>query len=216
MPEVHRRAPGLLFALYKVGEATLPAGQHKLLLHVEVIVALFLLAVPLASCSGRAVRLYFVLVTVGSMIMTVVINARYLIFMHFYVLAFLASCSTRSVRRHFVLCKGSSIIMTVAINARYLIFMHFYALAFLASCSTRSVRLHFVLCKGSSIIMNVAINAHYLPLMTSTPWRFWLCALQGAGGYASCCTTQTTASRSRSSSRSSFQRCLWLHALGGQ
>ena len=182
VPEVHRRAPGhsSAFGVVSYSRSTSWVRLRFLLDHTDycftftVIFTLFPLAVPLASCSGRAVRLYFVLVTVGSMIMTVVINARYLIFMHFYVLAFLASCSTRSVRRHFVLCKGSSIIMTVA------------------------------------------INAHYLALMTSTPWRFWLCALQGAGGYASCCTTQTTASRSRSSWRSSFQRCLWLHALAGQ
>ena len=60
-----------------------------------VILALFLLAVPLASCSGRSVRLCFVLCKVGSIIMTVAIDALYLIFVHFYALAFLASCSTR-------------------------------------------------------------------------------------------------------------------------
>ena len=49
----------------------------------------------LASCSTRRVRLHFVLFKVSSIIMTVAINALYLIFVHFYALAFLASCSTR-------------------------------------------------------------------------------------------------------------------------
>ena len=56
-----------------------------------VILALFLLAVPLASCSGRSVRLCFVLCNVGSIIMTVAINALYLPFVNFYALALLAS-----------------------------------------------------------------------------------------------------------------------------
>ena len=42
---------------------------------------------------GKGCR--FVLYKVGSIIMTVAINALYLIFVHFYALAFLASCSTR-------------------------------------------------------------------------------------------------------------------------
>ena len=37
----------------------------------------------------------FVLYNVGSIIMTKAINTLYLIFVHFYALAFLASCSTR-------------------------------------------------------------------------------------------------------------------------
>jgi hypothetical protein len=50
---------------------------------------------PLASCSGKWVGCRFVLYKVGSIIMTKAINALYLIFVHFYALAFLASCSTR-------------------------------------------------------------------------------------------------------------------------
>ena len=42
---------------------------------------------------GKGCR--FVLYKVGSIIMTVAIDALYLIFVHFYALAFLASCSTR-------------------------------------------------------------------------------------------------------------------------
>ena len=53
------------------------------------------LAVPLGLCSCRWMWCCFVLCKVGSIIMTVAINALYLIFVHFYALAFLASCSTR-------------------------------------------------------------------------------------------------------------------------
>ena len=77
-------------------------------------------AVPLGLCSGRWMRCCFVLYKVGSIIMTIAINALPLEPVHFYVLAFLASCSARWVRLRFVLCKAGSIIMTVAINALYL------------------------------------------------------------------------------------------------
>ena len=60
-----------------------------------IVITLFPLAAPLASCSGRWVGCRFLLYKVGSIIMTVAINALYLIFVHFYALAFLASCSTR-------------------------------------------------------------------------------------------------------------------------
>ena len=53
------------------------------------------LAVPLGSCSGRWVGCCFVLYKVGTIIMTVAINALPLEPVHFYALAFLASCSTR-------------------------------------------------------------------------------------------------------------------------
>ena len=56
-----------------------------------VILALFLLAVPLASCSASWVRLRFVLCKAGSIIMTVAINALYLPFVDFYAPALLAS-----------------------------------------------------------------------------------------------------------------------------
>lgn len=75
----------------------------------------------------------FVLCKVGTIIMTVAINALPAEPMHFYALEVLASCSTRRVRLHFVLCKVSSIIMTVAINAHYLPLVDFYAPALLAS-----------------------------------------------------------------------------------
>ena len=75
----------------------------------------------------------FVLCKVGTIIMTVAINALPAEPMHFYALEVLASCSTRRVRLHFVLCKVRSIIVTVAIDALYLPFVIFYALALLAS-----------------------------------------------------------------------------------
>ena len=56
-----------------------------------VILALFLLEVPLASCSGRLVRLCFVLCNVGSIMLTVAINALYLPSVDFYAPALLAS-----------------------------------------------------------------------------------------------------------------------------
>ena len=56
-----------------------------------VILALFLLAVPLASCSGRSVRLCFVLCNAGWGMMTVAINALYMPFVDFYAPALLAS-----------------------------------------------------------------------------------------------------------------------------
>ena len=77
---------------------------------------------------------------VGTIIMTVAINALPAEPMHFYALEVLASCSTRRVRLHFVLCKVSSTIMTVAINAHYLPLVDFYAPALLASrfCSVNA------------------------------------------------------------------------------
>ena len=58
--------------------------------HYLPLVDFYALA-PLASCSGRSVRLCFVLCNVGSIIMTVAINALYLPFVDFYALALLAS-----------------------------------------------------------------------------------------------------------------------------
>ena len=55
-----------------------------------VILALFLLEVPLASCSGRLVRLCFVLCNVGFIMMTVAVNALCLPFVDFYAPALLA------------------------------------------------------------------------------------------------------------------------------
>ena len=91
------------------------------------------LAVPLGLCSCRWMWCCFVLYKVGTIIMTVAINALPAEPMHFYALEVLASCSTRRVRLHFVLCKVSSTIMTVAINAHYLPLVDFYAPALLAS-----------------------------------------------------------------------------------
>ena len=73
------------------------------------------------------------LCNVGSIIVTVAINALYLPFEDFYAPALLASRSTRWVRICCVLCNVGSIIMAVAINALYLPFVDFYALALLAS-----------------------------------------------------------------------------------
>ena len=56
-----------------------------------VILALFLPAVPLASCSGRSVRLCFLLCNVDSIIMTVAINTLYLPFVDLYTPALSAS-----------------------------------------------------------------------------------------------------------------------------
>ena len=91
------------------------------------------LAVPLGLCFCRWMWCCFVLYKVGTIIMTVAINALPAEPMHFYALEVLASCSTRRVRLHFVLCKMSSTIMTVAINAHYLPLVDFYAPALLAS-----------------------------------------------------------------------------------
>jgi hypothetical protein len=91
------------------------------------------LALPLGLCFCRWMWCCFVLCKVGTIIMTVAINALPAEPMHFYALEVLASCSTRRVRLHFVLCKVSSTIMTVAINAHYLPLVDFYAPALLAS-----------------------------------------------------------------------------------
>ena len=74
------------------------------------------LALPLGLCFCRWMWCCFVLYKVGTIIMTVAINALPVEPMHFYALEVLASCSTRRVRLHFVLCKVSSIIMTVVID----------------------------------------------------------------------------------------------------
>jgi hypothetical protein len=114
-------APGYASASqwYFIGACLFSLLDGLCLTHA-VIIALFPLAVPLASCCVRWVRPCFVLCKVGSIIMTVAMSALYLILVHFYALAFLASCSARWVRLRFVLCKAGSIIMTVAINALYL------------------------------------------------------------------------------------------------
>jgi hypothetical protein len=130
------------------------------------------LSLPLGLCFCRWMWCCFVLCKVGTIIMTVAINALPAEPMHFYALEVLASCSTRRVRLHFVLCKVSSIIMTVAINAHYLPLVDFYAPALLASrffcafiapgyagasgtvvVSQQVCKYQFVLCKVSTFLL---------------------------------------------------------------
>jgi len=81
----------------------------------------FVAVMPLASCSGRWVRLCFVLCNVGSIIMTVAINALYLPFVDFYAPALLASRSTRWVRLGFVLHNADHCLTCAVIIALFLL-----------------------------------------------------------------------------------------------
>ena len=91
-------------------------------------------------CSGRWMRCCFVLYKVGTIIMTMAIDALPAEPMHFYALEVLASCSSRRVGLHFMPVKVSSIIMTLAINAHHLPLVDFYTPALSASrfCSVNA------------------------------------------------------------------------------
>ena len=122
----------------------------------------------MASCSGRWVRLCFVLCNVGSIIMTVAINALYLPFVDFYAPALLASRSTMWVRLGFVLHNADHCLTCAVIIALFLLAVP------LASCFVRWVRLCFVLCNVGSIPIT-PLHRKLLPgdvLLRASTWRW--------------------------------------------